>query len=253
MKVVFLGTGTSQGVPVIACDCEICRSENSKDKRTRTSVLIETNGKHIVVDTGPDFRQQMLREQVSRLDVVLITHQHRDHIAGLDDVRSFNFKQNKSMPVYGNVLVVEQIKREFHYAFAKKKYPGAPEIDLRQINDDAFIADEIPVTPIEVWHHKLPVFGYRIQDFTYITDANFISDHEKEKIKNSKILVINALQKEPHRSHFNFEQALGLIEEMKPESAYLTHIGHRMGFHDEVMLELPDHVHLAYDGLELNL
>jgi phosphoribosyl 1,2-cyclic phosphate phosphodiesterase len=248
LKVTFLGTGTSQGVPVIACDCKVCKSNHAKDNRLRTAALIETDDLNIIIDTGPDFRFQVLRAGIKKLDAILFTHQHRDHIAGLDDVRSFNFKQNKAMPVYGNELVIDQIKREFHYVF-NNNYPGIPQLEIHQIDNNPFTIGDLRISPIEVLHHKLPVFGFRIKDFTYITDANTIPEKEIEKILGSKTLVINALQRDDHISHFTLDEALKMIERIQPEKAYLTHISHKMGLHDEVSKELPPNVFLAYDGL----
>jgi phosphoribosyl 1,2-cyclic phosphate phosphodiesterase len=253
LKVTFLGTGTSQGVPVIACNCAVCSSLDFKDKRLRTSILIEYQSKSIVIDTGPDFRQQMLRERVSQLDAVLFTHEHKDHTAGLDDIRAFNFKQNKDMPVYASESVLNQLKTEYHYIFAAHKYPGIPRIQIKEIKNEAFDVEQIPIIPIEVMHYKLPVFGFRIADFTYITDANFIAEEEKEKIKGSRVLVLNALQKEPHISHFTLHEALKLIEELAPEQTYLTHISHKLGTHTTVSKELPANVALAYDGLQIRM
>lgn len=252
IKVTFLGTGTSQGVPVIACDCQVCSSSNSKDKRLRTSALIETDYLRIIIDSGPDFRYQVLRAGIRNLDAILFTHQHRDHIAGLDDVRSFNYTQKKAMPIYGNELVVAQIKREFHYVF-EKKYPGIPKLEVHEISNNPFLIDGLEIIPIEVLHHKLPVFGFRIKDFTYITDANTISEKEMTKIHGSKILVINALQRDDHLSHFTLKEALSIIEMINPQKAYLTHISHKMGLHDEVVQELPPNVFLAYDGLSITI
>lgn len=251
-KVTFLGTGTSQGVPVIACDCQVCQSSNPKNKRLRTSALFQINQQNVIVDAGPDFRHQVLRAGIQKLDAIIFTHQHRDHIAGLDDVRSFNFKQKMAMPIYGNVLVIEQIKREFHYVF-ESKYPGIPQLEIHEINGNPFSINDISITPIEVLHHKLPVYGFRIQDFTYITDANTIAEQELEKIVGTKILVLNALQKDDHISHFTLEEALKVIHMIDPEEAYLTHISHNMGLHDDVSRELPDNVYLAYDGLVINV
>ena len=253
MIVTFLGTGTSQGVPVIACSCEVCNSLDFRNKRLRVSVHVAVGGKSFVIDTGPDFRQQMLQERIEKLDAILFTHEHKDHTAGLDDVRAFNFRQKKNMPAYGRPSVLDQLKKEFAYAFAEVKYPGTPNIDLKTIDNKAFEVEGVEVLPIEVLHYKLPVYGYRIKDFTYITDANDISSAEKEKIKGSKVLVLNALRKTDHISHFTLQEALDLIEELKPEKAYLTHISHQMGLHKEVSKELPKNVYLAYDGLKVEI
>ncbi len=253
MKVTFLGTGTSQGVPVIGCNCEICSSVDFRDQRLRSSIYIETKQGNIVVDTGPDFRQQMLRARVTQLDAILFTHAHKDHTAGMDDIRSFNFLQKKDMPVYATKDVQEQLKQEFSYIFAEKKYPGIPQVNLITIDKDAFKINGLEVSPIEVMHHKLPVLGFRINDFTYITDANFISEEEKEKIKGSKILVLNALQKQPHISHFTLEEALDLAQEIGAEKTYLTHISHRLGLHSEISRELPKNIELAWDGLKISI
>ena len=249
MKFTFLGTGTSQGVPVIACDCEVCQSENVKDKRLRTSAMIEVDGVNLVIDSGPDFRQQMLREKVQDVDAILFTHEHKDHLAGLDDVRAFNFKHNKDMEVFASERVQEALKREFWYVFQEFKYPGVPNVNLNLIEDAKFQVKGVEVTPINVLHYKLPVKAFRIKDLTYITDANFISEEEKEKIKGSKILIVNALRKEEHLSHFTLSEALDFIAEINPEKAYLTHISHLLGKHDDVEKELPENVFLAYDGL----
>ncbi len=250
LKITFLGTGTSQGVPVIACSCRICTSKNKKDNRLRTSVLIESDELKLIVDSGPDFRYQVLRAGLQKLDAILYTHEHRDHIAGLDDVRSFNYLQKKPMPIYGNASVIDQIKREFHYAF-ENKYPGIPQLEIHEITNEKFRIDGLSITPIEVIHHKLPVFGFRIMDFTYITDANSIPTKEMDKIHGTKTLVINALQKDDHLSHFTLMEALKVIEIIKPKMAYLTHISHNMGLHEEVSKELPPNVFLAYDGLSI--
>ncbi len=253
IQLTFLGTGTSQGVPVIACKCAVCQSVDVCDKRLRTSVMFTVNGYNIVVDTGPDFRRQMLRENVSRLDAVLFTHEHKDHIAGLDDVRAFNYIQKQPTEIYASEQVIKALKREFYYAFEPVKYPGVPQLNLYEITNAPFDLLGIKITPIQVWHYKMPVLGFRIGDITYITDANKIDPSEKEKIKNSKILIINALRKEPHISHFTLHQALDLIEELQPEQAYLTHISHLMGKHAEVQKLLPENVHLAYDGLKIRI
>jgi len=253
LKITFLGTGTSQGVPLVGCTCEVCRSSDSKDKRLRSSIMIENKGKVFIIDTGPDFRQQMLRENVRKMDAVIFTHEHKDHTAGFDDIRAFNYILKKKIDVYASESVQIALKREFAYIFSGEKYPGIPEINLHLIENKKFEIAGSEFLPIEVMHYKLPVFGFRIKDFTYITDANFISEAEKEKIKGSKIIVINALRREPHISHYTFSQAIELMKELKPEQAYLTHISHQLGLHKEVTLELPDFIHLAYDGLKLNV
>jgi len=252
-KLTILGSGTSQGVPVIGCDCRVCSSSDKRDKRTRTSVLIHINGEDHVIDTGPDFRTQMLRENIQSLKSVIFTHEHKDHIAGLDDIRPFNFKEKRSMNVYATDRVREALLREYHYIFADKKYPGVPNVNLSIIENEKFEIDTgIEIEPIEVLHYKLPVYGFRIGDITYITDAKTISEEEKEKIKGSNILIINALRREPHMSHFNLDEALAFINEVNPNHAYLTHISHLFGTHTEIEKELPSNVHMAYDGLSLN-
>lgn len=253
LKATFLGTGTSQGIPVIACECEVCKSFDYRDKRLRTSIYIETEKVKLVIDTGPDFRQQMLRERIKSLDAILFTHEHKDHIAGLDDVRGFNYAQQRDMPVYARHNVIEALKREFAYIFAEYQYPGIPRINIHELKNEPFEIQGEKITPIEVMHYKLPVFGFRIQDFTYITDANFISDAEIEKIKGSKIVVLNALQKDPHVSHYTLEQAVEVIKKINPEKAYFVHMGHRMGKHADVEKELPENISFAYDGLMLEL
>lgn len=252
-RMTILGTGTSQGVPVIACDCYVCQSQDPKDNRTRTSAMIQIKGENHVIDSGPDFRCQMLREKVKTLKSIVFTHEHKDHIAGLDDVRAFNFKEKREMNVYASRRVQEALNREYHYIFADVKYPGIPKINLSVIENKSFeIDDGIEITPIEVMHYKLPVFGYRIGDLTYITDAKTISKEEKKKITGSRTIIINALRKEPHMSHFNLEEALKFIEEMKPKVAYLTHISHLFGTHSEIAKQLPKNVYPAHDGLSLD-
>lgn len=253
MNITFLGTGTSQGVPVIACTCEVCHSLDYRDKRLRVAVHIEVEGKSFVVDTGPDFRQQMLRERISSLDAILFTHEHKDHTAGLDDVRAYNFYQQRDMPVFAREQVLQQLKQEFAYAFTEKKYPGIPQISLNTIVNEPFLVEGVKVIPIEGIHYKLPVFGFRIGDFTYLTDLNYISEQELKKVKGTKVLVVGALQKQKHLSHFNLEEALDLIAVIHPEKAFLTHISHRMGLHREVEEELPANVKLAYDGLRISV
>ncbi len=253
MKVVFLGTGTSQGVPVIGCKCEVCTSVDHRDNRLRSSIYVEMNGVHLVVDTGPDFRQQMLRARIDQLDGVLFTHAHKDHTAGLDDIRSFNFKQKKDMPIYARKEVQDQLKQEFSYIFSASQYPGIPKVELNTLDGSPFDFMGQTIIPIEVMHYKLPVYGFRFGDFTYITDANYISEEEKEKIKGSKIIVLNALQKDEHISHFTLDEALAVLKELNPEKSYLTHISHRLGSHMEVSKELPDNVEIAWDGLQLSI
>ncbi|MBM3451589.1 MAG: MBL fold metallo-hydrolase [Bacteroidetes bacterium] len=250
MKLTFLGTGTSQGVPVIACDCKVCTSSDTKDKRFRSSVLIEINNKSIVIDTGPDFRSQMLANKVLRLDIVLFTHEHKDHVAGLDDIRPFNFKQHTPISVYASKQVEEAIKREYHYIFAEKKYPGIPEISLHRIDlNPFFISEDIQVIPIEVKHYLLPVFGFRIKNLTYITDAKSIDAREIKKIQGTEILVINALRIQSHPAHFNLDEALEFISLIQPKKAYLTHLSHLFGTHQEIQKMLPNNVFVSYDGL----
>ena len=253
MTITFLGTGTSQGVPVIACNCEVCTSADPRDNRLRTSILIEGEGKVIVIDSGPDFRYQMLRAKVQRLDAIVFTHEHKDHIAGLDDIRAFNYKQSGPVDVYADLRVQASLKREFHYIFDEFKYPGIPQLNLRTIGSGTFNIGKINFTPIEVMHHKLPVLGFRIKDFTYITDAKTVSETEKEKIKGSKILVINALQKQNHISHFTLDEAIAFAEEMGAGKTYFTHISHRLGRHGAVSEMLPGNVELAWDGLKLSI
>jgi phosphoribosyl 1,2-cyclic phosphate phosphodiesterase len=253
LKITFLGTGTSQGVPVIGCECEVCRSLDYRDKRLRSSVLIEVDGKNVVIDTGPDFRQQMLRERVKRLDAVLLTHSHKDHIGGLDDVRAFNFLQREGMPIYGTSPTFEQVKREYYYAFEGKKYPGIPILNLNEINDDDFIFKGIKITPLAVMHSQMSVLGFRINDFSYITDANFIPEKTYQKLIGTKVLVLNALQKESHVSHFTLEEALIQAKKIGAAQTYFTHMSHKMGLHSEVIKELPSNITLAYDGLVIDL
>lgn len=254
MIVTFLGTGTSQGVPVIACKCEVCQSNDKKSNRLRTSVLIETNDKTIVIDSGPDFRYQLLREKVEDLDAVLFTHEHKDHIAGLDDIRPFNYLLGKVIDVYATERVQTALKREFYYIFAETKYHGLPQIKLHTVNNgENFKIGETEIIPLEVMHHLLPITGYRIDDFTYITDAKTIPEASFDKIKGTKILVINALQKEPHISHFTLDEAVTFAEKVGAETTYLTHISHNLGLHHVVENDLPSNIRLAYDGLKIEL
>lgn len=251
MKLTFLGTGTSQGVPVIACPCPVCQSSDQHDKRLRTAVLVEADGTNIVIDAGPDFRQQMLAAKVKTLNAILLTHEHRDHIAGLDDVRAYNFLMQKPMDLWAEVRVQEAVKSEFPYIFAEMKYPGSPDINLKTIDEQPFYINDLRVIPIRAYHYRLPVFGFRVGDLTYITDANFIPEEEKEKIAGSKFLIINALRKKKHISHFSLPEALNVISHFSPSRAYITHISHQMGLHNDIQAELPEGVSLAYDGLTL--
>ena len=251
LKITFLGTGTSSGVPMIACNCRVCTSSNSKDKRLRSSILVESSATAIVVDTTPDFRTQMLRAKVNRLDAVLFTHPHKDHIAGLDDVRAYNFFQQKPMDLYSNSLTEAALKREFAYAFSDNKYPGLPELNLINIDEKEFIIGNIPVVPIKVWHLKMPVLGFRFGKFTYITDANRIDSGEAEKIKGSEAMVLNALRQHKHISHYSLEEAVNIIKGLGVPSAYFTHISHQLGLHDEINENLPRGFQLGWDGLEL--
>lgn len=252
LKINFLGTGTSQGVPVLSCECEVCKSTDVKDKRFRTSLLVEYNDKSIVIDTGPDFRSQMLRAKAKRLDAVLYTHAHKDHTAGLDDIRPFNFKQNIDMPIYAEERVLKTLKTEFSYAFADIKYPGVPRLDIHPIDEQPFILFGKQIVPIRAMHYKLPVLGFRIDDFTYITDANYLSEKSIEKIKGSKVLVLNALRIEEHYSHFNLKEALEVVQKSNVERAYFTHISHLLGTHASVQAKLPSNCYLAYDGQSLD-
>jgi len=238
---------------MIGCSCYVCSSPDEKDKRSRSSVLVQSATTTFVVDTTPDFRQQMLQAHIKRLDALLFTHEHKDHIAGLDDIRAFNFWQHKAIPVYANRRVIDKIEKEYDYIFTEKKYPGIPEIDVKEITNAPFSVEGTTITPVEVMHYKLPILGFRIKDFTYITDAKTISDAELEKVKGSKVIVVNALQKAEHISHLNLEEAIALIEKIQPEKAYLIHMSHKMGLTRDVTRELPPHVHFAYDGLKIHL
>ncbi len=237
---------------MIACGCEVCMSTDKKDKRLRSSILVQSATTTFVVDTTPDFRYQMLRQNIRKLDAVLFTHPHKDHIAGLDDVKAFTFFSGKAMEIYANTLTEEAVKREFSYVFADKKYPGIPEINLNTIDITPFLIGDIPVTPILVWHLKMPVFAYRFGNFTYMTDANRIDPIEKEKITGTEIMVVNALRHEKHISHFTISEAIELVKELKVPTAYFTHVSHQLGKHAVVSNELPPGLHLAYDGLTLS-
>ncbi|MEP7144542.1 MAG: MBL fold metallo-hydrolase [Ferruginibacter sp.] len=251
LTITFLGTGTSSGVPMIGCDCPVCTSTNKKDNRLRSSILVQSARTSIVVDTTPDFRCQMLREKVKKLDAVLFTHPHKDHIAGFDDVKAFTFLSGKPMEVYANTLTETALKREFYYVFSDKKYPGIPDINLHIIDLEPFSIGDIPVIPILVWHLNMPVFGFRFGSFTYITDANRIDEEEKEKIKGSETVVINALRHLKHLSHYTLDEAVALVQDLKVPHAYFTHISHQLGKYDDVNSRLPPGTELAYDGLKL--
>jgi len=253
MKLTFLGTGTSSGVPMIGCFCPVCRSLDHRDQRLRVSVHLEVEGRSLVIDTGPDFRQQMLRAHISRLDGILFTHEHKDHTAGLDDVRAFNFRQQQEMPIYAEPRVLEQLKREFAYVFAEHKYPGVPQVSLHPIADDQlpFEVLGLRVQPLRAMHYKLPVLGFRIGDLAYLTDANQLPDSTMEQLRGADTIVLNALRHEPHISHFSLSEAVAILEELKPRRAYLTHISHQLGRHREVEAQLPPWLRLAYDGLQL--
>jgi phosphoribosyl 1,2-cyclic phosphate phosphodiesterase len=253
LKITFLGTGTSSGVPMIGCECEVCQSTDKKDKRLRSSILVQSEKTTLIVDTGPDFRYQMLRQKVKNLDAVIFTHPHKDHLAGLDDVKAFNFLHKKQMQLYADSLTEEALRRDFYYAFADNKYPGIPDLNLNTITMEPFIVGDIPVTPILVWHLKMPVLGFRFGKFTYITDANRIDEVEKDKIRGSEVLVLNALRKQKHISHFTLGEAIELVQELKIPTAYFTHISHQLGLHAEIEGELLSGMHLAYDKLELSV
>ena len=253
IKIEFLGTGTSQGVPVIACDCPVCLSANKKDKRLRSSLFIEIDGTKLVIDAGPDFRQQMLRIGLHQLNAILLTHEHTDHIFGLDDIRAFNWVQGHPTDIYAEERVQEAIKRVFSYVFAKYRYPGIPQMNLHQIENKPFLINNVEIIPIRGYHYKLPVFGYRVGKMAYLTDINSVEEAEKNKLQGLDVLIVNALRKEKHISHFNLEEALQLIDEVKPKKAFLTHVSHLLGKHDDVQHILPENVFMAHDGLVLNI
>jgi phosphoribosyl 1,2-cyclic phosphate phosphodiesterase len=251
VKITFLGTGTSQGVPVIACGCNTCLSSDLHDKRLRTSLLLETKDVTMVFDAGPDFRQQMLREHVSRLDAIILTHEHKDHIGGLDDVRAFNYKSQDAIDIYSEERVQKVIKKEYSYVFSEYQYPGIPKMRLNPVPDHGFTVKNLQIIPIRVFHYRLPVYGFRVGNFAYITDANYIPEESKEKLYGVKYLVINALRKEKHISHFSLREAMDFIREISPKKAFITHISHQMGLHSDVSKELPSGIMLAFDGLSL--
>ncbi len=253
LKITFLGTGTSSGVPMIACTCEVCNSTNTKDNRLRSSIMVESETTTIIVDTTPDFRFQMLREKVKHIDAIIFTHPHKDHVAGLDDVKAFNYFNKKHIEVYANELTQKAIKNEFYYIFAAHKYPGVADINLNLINEEPFLIGDIMVTPIKVWHLHMPVLGFRFGNFTYITDANRIEEQELDKIRGSEILVLNALRHKAHLSHFTLQEAIDLSTSLQIPTTYFTHISHQLGLHEVVTNELPPNCYLAYDGLQITL
>lgn len=253
VKITLLGTGTSQGVPVIACNCPVCQSDDPRDTRLRSSVMIESHDKILVIDTGPDFRQQMLAQGVQDLTAVLFTHEHKDHVAGLDDVRAFNFILKRHIDVYAERRVQEALKREYAYIFSDEKYPGVPRINMHLIQNKEFTISGIPILPIRAYHYKLPVFGFRIGSFAYLTDVKSIPDEELDKIKNLEVLVLTALRKQSHLSHMNLDEAVEIIEKIKPMKTYLTHLSHAFGLHREEEKKLPPHIRIAYDGLSISL
>ena len=253
LQITFLGTGTSTGIPMIACNCEVCTSSDNRDKRLRSSILLQSNHTTLVVDTTPDFRYQMLRSHTTQLDAVLLTHPHKDHLAGLDDIRAFNFFSHKPMHIYANSLTEEAVRRDFYYAFGDAKYPGVPDLKMVTIDETPFDNGDIHIQPIKVMHHRMPVLGFRFGDFTYITDANRIDEMEKEKIRGSKILVLNALRKEKHLAHFTLSEAVELAIELAVPEVYFTHISHQLGKQAVINAELPGHIQLAHDGLVINV
>ena len=253
MKITFLGTGTSQGIPVIGCGCTVCQSTDHHDKRLRVSVLVETADQSIVIDSGPDFRYQMLRAGVKDLDAIIYTHEHKDHVAGLDDIRPFNYLLHKVIDIYAVPRVQDALRREFAYIFADTKYHGLPQIKLHTLDGEPFQIGATTIIPIEVMHHQLPVLGYRFNDFTYITDAKTISSASLEKIRGTKILVVNALQRENHISHFTLSEAITFANLVGAETTYFTHMSHNLGLHEEIEKELPANIRLAYDGLNFSI
>lgn len=253
MQITFLGTGTSQGVPFIGCNCEVCLSTDKRDKRLRTAIHIQDEHSSVVIDTGPDFRYQMLRSGVKRIDAVVFTHGHKDHVAGLDDIRAFNYWQDEAIDIYASAETAETIRREFPYVFNGVNYPGIPVLNMKDMDGQPFQVKSLSFLPIRTLHYKMEVFGYRIGDFTYITDANFIDGKELEKIKGSKVLVLNALRHEAHISHFTLSEAIAIAEIIQAESTYFTHVSHQLGLHETVESQLPAGMHLAFDGLQLHL
>ncbi len=253
MKLTFLGTGTSQGVPVIACNCSVCRSKDPHDKRLRASALVETGGKVLLIDAGPDFRQQLLQANVQQLDAILLTHEHKDHTAGLDDVRAFNHITDKPVDIYAEPRVLEALKKEYNYVFAEHKYPGSPEMSLHALSEQACLIAGVPVQPVRVYHYRLPILGFRIGCLAYITDAKTVPESELDKLRDLDVLVVNAVKHGSHISHFSIEEALDFIALVKPQRAYVTHISHRLEAHAPLQAAMPEHVFIAYDGLVLDI
>lgn len=253
MKVTFLGTGASHGIPVIGCNCEVCTSNNSKDQRLRSSIFIETSKNNLVIDVGPDFRQQMLREKITKVDAVLLTHEHKDHTAGLDDVRAFNYLMKKPMSIYAEIRVLSSIQKEYSYVFAEKKYPGSPELDLNEILNQTFNINGDEIIPIRAYHNLLPIYGFRINQLAYLTDLKTIQQEEKEKLTNLDTLILSALRKKSHVSHLGLDEALELIQELKPKKTYLTHLSHMQYNYDALSKMLPENVFVAHDGLNIDI
>ncbi|HOZ30835.1 MAG TPA: MBL fold metallo-hydrolase [Bacteroidales bacterium] len=253
MEVIFLGTGTSQGIPVIGCNCKVCCSKDDKDKRLRSSLFIKSNNTNILIDAGPDFRQQMLRENINKLDAVVFTHEHIDHIAGLDDIRAFNHISDSPMEVYAEKRVLNALKKTFSYIFDNSHYPGIPHLNLNVIGEDKFKIHEVEIEPIRVLHYNLPILGFKINELAYITDANFISKEQLLKLKSLKVLIINALRIRKHVSHFSLSEAIEIIKICNPDMAYLTHISHQLGLHEEVNQFLSENIRLTFDQHKIYL
>jgi phosphoribosyl 1,2-cyclic phosphate phosphodiesterase len=253
LNVTFLGTGTSQGVPVIGCDCQVCTSADFRDKRLRSSLHIQHQQLSLVIDAGPDFRQQILRQGITSLHALLLTHAHRDHTAGIDDVRAFNFKQNITMPVYGSAPTLQQLQQDFAYIFGPDNYPGLPRLQLHEVQNQPFTINSLEIVPLPVLHYRLPVLGFRIGNLAYITDANHIPEETLQRLQGLQCLVLNALQREPHISHFSLDEAIRMAQIIGARKTYFTHISHKLGLHREVEKELPQGIELAWDGLQFTL
>lgn len=250
-SITFLGTGTSQGIPVIGCRCPVCKSQDQRDKRLRSSALIKYEGKQLLIDAGPDFRCQMLRENITHLDAILLTHHHKDHTGGLDDVRSFNYLEKRSFPIYCEESVQASLKKEYYYVFSENPYPGAPEMTLKTITSNPFDIEGIRITPIRAMHFRLPILGFRIGDCAYVTDANYIPENELEKLKGVKVFVINTVKRSPHISHFSLPEAIATAQKVGAEKTFLTHLSHLLPVHTDLANELPEGIEPAYDGLEV--